>query len=94
MCDNFQDWGNFSRNEFGIDSNVYKQHATCNVLYSLLCRDLQLTQWPADKAASQYSHLKYFPNADAYNDYTEIVVDICDIDVETFAAQCQDLPVD
>jgi hypothetical protein len=27
MCDNFQGWGNFSRNVFGIDSNVCKPHA-------------------------------------------------------------------
>jgi hypothetical protein len=56
MCDNFQGWGNFSRNVFGIDSNVCKPQATGNVLYSLLCRDLLLTQWPAGITASQYSY--------------------------------------
>ncbi len=33
---------------------------------------------PAGINASQYSHLKYFPSVDAYNNYYDIVVYICD----------------
>ena len=44
--------------------------------------------------ASQYSHLKYFPSVDAYNDYYDIVVDICDIGVESFAVRAQTMLVD
>jgi hypothetical protein len=76
MCDKFQGWGNFLRNEFGINSNVCKPHAVSNVLYSLRC-SVPLTQWPANIAALQYSHLEYFPSADAYHDFYDIVVDIC-----------------
>ncbi len=88
MCNDFQGWGNFSRNEFGIDSNVCKQHATGNVLYSLSCRVLPPTQWPAGISAFHYPNLKYFPSVDAYNDYYKIVVEI---GVETFATRCQEL---
>ncbi len=94
MCDNFQGWGNFLRNEFGINSNLCKQHATGNVLDSLDCRVLQLTQLPAGIVASQYSHLKYSPSTDAYTDYYYIVLDICDVGAETFATRCQELLVD
>ncbi len=36
MCNNFQGWGDFSRNALGIDWNSCKQHATGNVLYIAL----------------------------------------------------------
>ena len=53
MCDSFQGLGNFSRNALGIDSDVYRQHATGNVLYTLHCLHLQLTQWPAGISAAK-----------------------------------------
>jgi hypothetical protein len=43
---------------------------------------------------SQYSLVKYVPCLEEYNNYYDIVVDICDIGVETFGARSQDMLVD
>jgi hypothetical protein len=42
----------------------------------------------------QYSHVNYFPNQDAYNEYYDFVVDICDIGVESFATRAQTMLVE
>jgi hypothetical protein len=36
-------------------------------------------------AAEKYSHVKYFPNRAAYDDYYDIAVDIGEVGVESFA---------
>jgi hypothetical protein len=41
-----------------------------------------------------YSHVKYFPNQDAYNEYYDFLVDICDIGIESFATRAQTMLVD
>ncbi len=38
-------------------------------------------------------HVKYFPNQDAYSEYYDFVVDICDIEVESFATRAQTMLV-
>jgi hypothetical protein len=43
---------------------------------------------------SQYSHVKYFPNQEAYNKCCDYVVNICDIGVESFATRAQTMLVD
>jgi hypothetical protein len=50
--------------------------------------------WPGGITASQYSHVEYFPNQDAYSEYYDFVVDICDIGVESFATRAQTMLVD
>jgi hypothetical protein len=50
--------------------------------------------WQAGTAASQYSHDKYFPYQEAYNEYYNYVVDTCDIGVESFATRAQTMLVD
>ena len=45
-------------------------------------------------AAEKYSHVKYFPNRKAYDDYCDIAVDIGEVGVETFATLVQELVVD
>ncbi len=42
----------------------------------------------------QYSHVKYCSNQDAYSEYYDFVVDICDIGVESFATRAQTMLVD
>ncbi len=41
----------------------------------------------SDPVAGRYSHVKYFPNQDAYSEYYDFVVDICDIGVESLATR-------
>ncbi len=76
MSDNFQGLSNFCRAEIGIDPILCKPHATGKALCCryLLCLFLILS--PAGIAASQYSHVKYFPNQDAYNEYYDFVDDM------------------
>jgi hypothetical protein len=78
MSDNFQGFGNFCRTELAIDPILCKPHATGKDLCCIcrLCVFLILS--PAGIAASQYSHVKYFPNhwQDAYNEYYDFVVDM------------------
>ncbi len=45
------------------------------------------------KAAAHRSHVKQFPNVPAYDNYYDIVVDTCEIDVEQFAMRVQYLLV-
>ena len=45
-------------------------------------------------AASQYTHVKYFPNRAAYDDYYDIAVDIADIGVLSFAGRAQSMLVE
>ncbi len=94
MSDSFQEFGNFCRSEFGIDPILCKPHATGKNLCCIcrLCVFLILS--PAGIAASQYLHVKYFPNQDAYNEYYDFVVDICDIGIESFATRPQTMLVD
>ena len=40
-----------------------------------------LTSGTAGIAADNYSHVKYFPNVRAYDDYYDIVVDIGEVGV-------------
>ncbi len=96
MSDNFQGFCNFCRAEFGIDPILCKPHATGKALccICLLCLFLILSPRAAGIAASQYSHVKYFPNQDADNEYYDFVVDICDIGVESFATRAQTMLVD
>jgi hypothetical protein len=49
---------------------------------------------PAGIAASQYSHVLRSPNLEAYNEYYDYVVDLCDIGVESFATLAQAMLVD
>ena len=53
-----------------------------------------LTSGTAGIAADNYSHVKYFPNGQAYDDYYDIVVDIGEVGVPEFADRVQELPVD
>ncbi len=76
MCDNFQGFSNFCRAEFGIDHILCKPHAIGKPLCCICLLCLFLTLWPAVIAASQYSHVKYFPNQDAHSEYYDFVVDI------------------
>ncbi len=39
--------------------------------------------------AEKYSHNKYFPNIPAYDDYYDIMVDIGEVGVESFATRVQ-----
>jgi hypothetical protein len=50
MWDNCQGWGNFSRDAFGIDSNVCKEHAT--VMHFIHC---SLSPPPADSVTGRHS---------------------------------------
>ena len=45
-------------------------------------------------AAEKYSHVKYFPNRAAYDDYYDIAVDIGEVGVESFATRIQEMLVD
>ncbi len=45
-------------------------------------------------AAKKYSHVKYFPNSAAYDDYYDIAVDIGEVGVESFATRIQEMLVD
>ncbi len=45
-------------------------------------------------ATENDSHVKYFPNRLAYDDYYNIAVDIGDVGVESFAMRVQELLVD
>jgi hypothetical protein len=94
MSDNFQGFSNFCRAEFGIDPILCKPHATGKALCCICQLCLFLILSPAGIAASQYSHVKYFPNQDAYNEYYDFVVDICDIRIESFATSAQTMLVD
>ena len=44
--------------------------------------------------AEKYSHVKYFPNRAAYDDYYDIAVDIGEVGVESFATRIQEMLVD
>ncbi len=44
-------------------------------------------------AAEECSHVKYFPTRAVYDDYHDIVVDISEVGVETFATWVQELLV-
>lgn len=94
MCDNFKGWGNFSLNEFGIHSNVCLPHGTGIVSNLILSSFVSLMAGTAGIAVEKYSHVKYFQNRAAYDDYYEIVVDIGEIGVEKLAATVQGLLVD
>ncbi len=94
ISDNFQGFGNFCRAEFGIDPILCQPHATCKALCCICRLCLFLILSPAGIAASQCSHVKYFPNQDAYNEYYDFVVDIGDIGVEGFATRAQTMLVD
>ena len=50
--------------------------------------------WPGGITASQYSHVEYFANQDAYSEYYDFVVDVCDIGVESFVTRAQTMLVD
>ena len=52
------------------------------------------TSGTAGIAADNHSHVKYFPNVQAYDDYYDIVVDIGEVGVPEFADRVQDLLVD
>ncbi len=45
-------------------------------------------------AAEKYSHVKYFPNRAAYDDYYDIAVDIGEVGVDSFATLNQEMLVD
>ena len=45
-------------------------------------------------AAEKYSHVKYFPNQTAYDDYYDIAVDIGEVGVDSSATLIQELLVD
>jgi hypothetical protein len=94
MCDNFQGFSNFCCAEFGMDPILCKPHATGKTLVYLCVPAEFLIPWPAGIAASQYYHVKHFPNQDAYNEYYDYLVDICDIGVESFATRAQTILVD
>jgi hypothetical protein len=94
MCDNFQGFGNFCRAELGIYPILCKPHATGKTLSCICLLCLFLILRPAGIAASQYSHVKSFPNQDAYSQYCDFVVDICDIGAEGFATRAQTMLVD
>jgi hypothetical protein len=94
MCDSFQGFCNFCRAELGIDPILCKPHATGKPLCCMCLLCLFLILCPAGIAASQYSHVKYFPNQNAYSEYYDLVVDICDFGVESFATCAQTMLVD
>ena len=94
MCDNFKGWINFARNSLDVDAILCKPHATGNVYSFLLLSCNLLPAPPAGIAAASYTHIKQFPSTDAYNDYYDIVVDICDIGVESFATRAQEMLVE
>ena len=94
MCDNFQGFGNFCRAELGIYPILCKPHATGKTLSCICLLCLFLILWPAGIAASQYSHVKYFTNQDAYSEYYSFVFDKCDIGVVSFAARAQTMLFD
>jgi hypothetical protein len=89
MCDNFQGFGNFCLAELGIDPILCKPHATGKSLACICTQGLFLIQWPAGIAALQYSHVRYFPSQDAYSEYYDFLLSICDIGVESFATRAQ-----
>jgi hypothetical protein len=62
-------------------------------LYSTV-HTMQLTLYLTGIAAFQYSHVKCCPSVEEYNDYYNIVVDICDIEAEAFATRAQHMLVD
>ena len=93
MCDNFTGWGNFCRNVLGIEPNVCKPHGTGNASYIAFDNRHSLSMLTGIAAAS-YSHVKYFPNRAAYDDYYDIVVDIADIGVLSFADRAQSMLVE
>ncbi len=45
-------------------------------------------------AAEKYSHVKYFPNRAAYNDYYDIAFDIGEVGVNSIATRIQEMLVD
>ena len=45
-------------------------------------------------AADHHSHVKQFPDIGAYDDYYDIIVDIGEVRVESFADRVQELLVD
>jgi len=45
-------------------------------------------------AAEKYSHVKYFPNSFADDDYYDIAVDIGEVGVDSFATRIQEMLVD
>jgi hypothetical protein len=45
-------------------------------------------------AAEKYSHVKYFPNRAAYDEYYDISVDIGEVGVDSFATRIQEMLVD
>ncbi len=71
-----------------------KLHATGKTLSCICLLCLFLILWPAGIAASQYSHVKYFTNQDAYSEYYYFVFDKCDIGVESVATHAQTMLVD
>jgi hypothetical protein len=71
------------------DPILCKPHATGKSVACICIHCFFLIQCPTSIAASQYSHVKYFPNQDAYGEYYDFVVDICDIGVESFATRAQ-----
>jgi hypothetical protein len=93
MCDNFQGIRNFCRAESGMNPILCVQHATSKTLACLCVPAEFLIPWPAGIAASRYSHVKYFANQDAYNEYYYYVVDLCEIGVESFATRAQNMLV-
>jgi hypothetical protein len=89
MCDIFQGFSNCCCAEFGMDPILCKLHATGKTLACLYVHVEFLIPWTAGIATSQYSHVKYFPNQDAFNKYNDYVVDICDIGVESFVTRAE-----
>ena len=53
-----------------------------------------LTSGTAAIAADNHSHVKYFPSVKDYDDYYDIIVDIGEVGVESFADRVQELLVD
>jgi hypothetical protein len=96
MCDNLEEFAKICRAESGIDRILCKPHATGKTL-ACICIQAQfqgffLIQCPAGISALQYSHVKYFPNHDAFGEYYDFVIDICDIGVKSFATRAQTIP--
>jgi hypothetical protein len=57
--------------------------------FCICCYAVNLILLPAGIAASQYSHVSRFPNQAVYYEYYNYGVDICDIEVDSFAARAQ-----
>ena len=76
-----------------IPSNVCFPHGRGKIPYFFQCTTF-LMVGTAGIAAEKCSHVKYFPNRAAYDDYYDIVVDICEVGVDSFATRIQEMLVD